>query len=161
MASSRSARVTPPWTRVGAPENSDGSSNVANTTPASVSWKNGTCSPRGFAGSQTKQRLSKPNRDASSGSIATGLLPLHQPADFLGLLERGLARELADRGRHRRVDVHELAELAELDVFLDGQRELVDHLAGRGRQDVRADDAALVGDHDDRAVGRRIGSGSV
>src|SRR5713226_3201980 len=161
IASSMSASVTPPCTRVGAPENSDGSSNVANTTSESVSWKNGICKPRGLAGSHTKQRLSKPNREASSRSIATGLLSLHQPTVVLGLLERRLAGELADRRRHRRVDVHELAELAELDVFLDGEGELVDHLP-RGRcEDVGAHDAALVGDHDDRPVGRGIGAGPV
>src|SRR5450759_4725135 len=161
IASSMSASVTPPCTRVGAPENSAGRSKVANTTSASVSWKNGTCSPRGLAGSHTKQRLSNPNREASSGSMGTCLLPLHQPPQLLGLLEGRLTGELTDRGRQCWVHVHELAELAQLDVLFDRQRELVDHLARRGREDVRPEDAALVGDHEDRPVGRGVGAGPV
>jgi hypothetical protein len=68
MPSSMSASVAPPCTYVGAPENSAPSVKSANTTPRSVSCENGTCIPRAFAGSQTKQLDPKPQREFSSRS---------------------------------------------------------------------------------------------
>ena len=41
------------------------------------------------------------------------------------------------------------------------QRELVDHLTGRGCEDVSADDPPLVGDHDDRSARRVVGTRQV
>src|SRR5438094_5148288 len=84
-----------------------------------------------------------------------------EPAELVGFSEGGFAGKLGDRGRDRRVDVHELGQLAELDVLLDREGELVDHLAGRRCEHVRAHDAVLVRDDHDGALRNAVGAGAI
>src|SRR5438445_4113573 len=98
-------------------------------------------------------------RSAISGSA---LASAHEPLVLLRTLEGGFAGELPDAGRHRRVHVDEPGDLRELELFADGERELLQHLPrGRG-EDVRAHDLALRPGHDDdRALSGAVGPSAV
>ena len=72
-----------------------------------------------------------------------------------------LARDLLDRQRDRRIDVHEARELGQLQPAVDRQRELADQLAGARRERVRADDPALRGDDPQLALVGALGPGAV
>src|SRR5829696_1300463 len=85
----------------------------------------------------------------------------HEPRVLLRGLEGGLPGQLLDPDRVGRVDVDHGGDLFELQALVDGQCELVDHLAAGGREDVGADHPALVGHDHDGPRGRRLGPGPV